>query len=573
MKSQICRIVFVVLMPLGFGLFAPLHAQSPEMDYNYIELVRQFADNVLENGRDTYGDVHSPLFVDGINTRTGEPVKWELDGSSWILSNFASQQNLLRVLVGLSEITGDSRYRDAAAEATQYMFDHHADEQGLLYWGGHQFVDLQTMQNQFEGRPHELKNNFPFYEFMWEVDPDATRRMLRAMWNAHILDWTVLDMNRHAEFNTEMGRLWDHEFEQQPPFFEARGLTFINFGTDMMHIAFSLYFLGEEQGAREWGLRLFEQYVRARHPKTGLGAYQYSKPLRRDQPPSEGPLTGTLTFSGYGDRAENQFGAVYGDIALEGNALWGSRLTSLYGRNPIIILYVYEQLKDPEARAFLLNNTLAGMKAAAKYAYDTERNVFKPLWTDGTDLTGQTMQRTGYFGEEGDEFEAHHPDGTMALAFARAVRLNPEDSELWGVLRNMFIGEKLGDPGDSPVGQPQLNMHTKEKDPDYLFALLDLYKISEKAEFLALADKIGRNIVDAYFHDGYFKPGKEYLFSRFDNAESLALLTLEAYKRGIPDAVPVYLSSVGSTQGEHDGHSGSIRDFLFYEATEDSADN
>jgi hypothetical protein len=198
---------------------------------------------------------------------TGEPVRW--DGDGWILSNFGSQQNLMRVFTSLTELTGDKKYLNAAAEATQYMFDHHSDKNGLLYWGGHQFVDLETMDHQFEGRPHELKSNFPYYDFMWEVDPVATRRLLRAIWNAHVLDWSVLDLNRHADYNGEMGRLWDHEFAAPEPFFEGIGLTFINFGTDMIQAAMALYFLDGDEGARLWGNRLFEQYVRARHPETG----------------------------------------------------------------------------------------------------------------------------------------------------------------------------------------------------------------------------------------------------------------------------------------------------------------
>jgi pectate lyase len=533
---------------------------------DYLSVVRQFADNVLEHGRDRYGEVHSPLFVDGMNTRTHEPVRWEHEGESWILSNFASQQNLIRVLDALTNLTDVPKYRDAAVEATQYMYRHHADQQGLLHWGGHQFVDLQTMQHQFEGRPHELKNNFPYYEFMWEVDSTATRRMLQAMWNAHIMDWSVLDMNRHAEFNTPAGPLWGHEFHQAEPFFEGRGLTFINFGTDMMHVALSLYFLGEEEGARVWGTRLFEQYVRARHPETGLGVYQYSQPVRRETPPAEGPLTGRLTFSSYGDRAQNQFGAVYGDIALEGNALWESRIATIYGRSAIITLHLASQLEGRPEGSYLLDKTVAGMEAIARYSYDTGRNVFRPLWADGTDLTGHTIQRTGYFGREGESFPELIPDGIMALAFTRAALMSGSE-ELWRVLRSMLVGAGLGDPGSEIGAAPELRFDTTITDPDYLFAVLELYRATGQAAYLQLARHIGNAIVENRFHEGYFKPGLEYIFARFDNAESLALLTLAAIEAGRPDAVPPYLGSVGSTQGDHDG-LGNIRDFLFFEETD-----
>jgi len=49
---------------------------SADEDTKYLKAVREFADNVLKYGRDTYGPKHTPLFVDGLNIHTHEPVKW-----------------------------------------------------------------------------------------------------------------------------------------------------------------------------------------------------------------------------------------------------------------------------------------------------------------------------------------------------------------------------------------------------------------------------------------------------------------------------------------------------------------
>ena len=107
----------------------------------YLDAVRQFADNVLKYGRDTYGPKKTPLFVDGLNIHTHEPVKWiNPDGEKWILSNFASQQTLLRTLDGLSSITGDPKYRDAAKEAIAYAFKNLRSPNGLLIHSFHRKV-------------------------------------------------------------------------------------------------------------------------------------------------------------------------------------------------------------------------------------------------------------------------------------------------------------------------------------------------------------------------------------------------------------------------------------------------
>ncbi|MEX0720961.1 MAG: hypothetical protein WD059_09850 [Balneolaceae bacterium] len=532
----------------------------------YLKAVQTFADNVLENGRDTYGEIHSPLFVDGLNVETGEPVRWESDNNSWIISNFASQQNLMRVLTGLSTLSDESRYRQAAEDATEYMFAHHSDSQGLLYWGGHQFVDLETMVNQFEGRPHELKTNFPYYEFMWEVNPDATRKMLRAIWNAHILEWSVLDLNRHGEYDLEMGNLWDHDYEQPKPFFEGRGLTFINAGTDMIDAALNLYALGEEEGAKTWGLRLLEQYVRARHPETGLGVYQFSQPERLETPPAQGPLTGELTFSKYGDRASNQFGEKYGEIALEGNVLWGGRMQTLYGQSPVMLLHLAEKLEGTDAGENMLKWTLNGLKAYADFAYVPGENHFRPMWADGTDLTGHVIPRTGYYGKKGTSFKPIEPDGAMLLAYTKAVRLSDGDSTYWKVVRNIFEDEALGDPGVEYDSRSNLNLNTEVEDPAILVSVLELYRATGNRQFLSLAETIGDNILKERFINGYFQPSKDHIYARLDAPEPLVLLMLEAARQGMPEAVPPYLTGEGSTDGEPD-IGGRPTDEMFYEET------
>jgi len=54
----------------------PARNSRANEDSKYVNAVREFADNVLKYGRDTYGPKHTPLFVDGLNIHTNEPVKW-----------------------------------------------------------------------------------------------------------------------------------------------------------------------------------------------------------------------------------------------------------------------------------------------------------------------------------------------------------------------------------------------------------------------------------------------------------------------------------------------------------------
>lgn len=542
---------FMVTLLISANSLYGLEAEKEDSSSVYLQAVQTFANNILKHGIDRYGSEHSPLFVDGIAFETQDPVRWDFyEGESWVLSNFASQQNLMRVLYGLTEMTGVAEYKQAAADAVNYMFEHQSDSRGLLYWGGHQFVDLETLQNQFKDRPHELKNNYPFYEFLYEVNPTATSKMLRAMWNAHILDWSVLDLNRHGEYDLEMGQLWGHEFVQQEPFFEGRGLTFINSGTDMIQSAMALYFLEGEEEARIWGKRLYKQYVRARHPETGLGVYQYSQTIQRNDPPEEGPLEGEHTYSGYGDRAKNQFGEVYGDIALEGNVLWGSRVGTIYGKSAVMLLHLSEQLEGTETGEDMLTWTLDGLRALSDYAYEPNENIFRPMWTDGTDLSDEVYPRTGYYGEKGSQFSPYKPEGPMMISYARAVRLSNGEAPFWRVTRHMFMDENLGDPGTEFKSVPELNLETEQSNPDLLVAVLEIARTTGQEEYLELAKKIGHNIIESRFHNGYFLPSPDHKYVEFDTPEPLALLLLEATIQGNPDLIPPYLTGSGTTDGE-----------------------
>lgn len=550
----------------------PLETSAQDVsnsDSSYLKTVKTFADNVLRYGKDTYGPDHSPLLADGINVRTKEPVRWEFEENSWIISNFASQQNLMRVLTGLTALTGDPKYRKAAEETVSYMFEKESDTNGLLRWGGHQFVDLQTQEPKFDDRPHELKSHFPYYELMWEVDSSSTRKMIEAMWNAHVLDWEVLDLNRHGEYNKEMGELWSHQFKQAKPFFQGSGLTFINAGTDLVDAALFLYRKTGSEGPGTWGLRLYEQYVRARNEKTGLGVYQYSQPVQLEEPPKDTPLTGELTFSRYGDRAKNQFGEKYGDIALEGNVLWGGRVRTLYGQSSFMLLHQSEQIGDIKMASKIREWVLSGLRSYAETGYDPERNVFKPMWSDGTDLSGEVYPRTGYYGRMGTPFRDIEPDGTMFLAYIKAASLTGGEDVFWNVVRNIMIDWKLGDVGDTIRAEPELNMETEISDATILTAILDLYEITANKEFLKQAEVIGNNIINAHFHDGFFRPTTDHIYTKFDSPEPLVLLMLEAAKQGRPEAVDRYLTGSGSTDGEPNvtGPPGRPSDDYFYRET------
>ncbi|PVF10298.1 pectate lyase, partial [Yersinia pestis] len=77
-------------------------------------------------------DKPSPLLADGVDPRTGQQMEWIFpDGRRAVLSNFSAQQNLMRVMSGLSELSGDPQYQKRAEDIVRYHFQNYQDNSGL----------------------------------------------------------------------------------------------------------------------------------------------------------------------------------------------------------------------------------------------------------------------------------------------------------------------------------------------------------------------------------------------------------------------------------------------------------
>ncbi len=536
-----------------------------DQDRERLELVREYAYRVLEAGADRWSGQNTPLLADGINVDTGEPVVWRYDGEEYIISNMANQQNLFRVLTGLSNLTEDNHYKEAAQASIRYHFDHLSSECGLLRWGGHQFIELENLDyvGHFDANQHEFKNNFPYYELMWETDQEATTRFLRAFWNAHIFDWETLDMNRHGRWGLEMGDLWENEFGDPEPFFEGDGLTFINAGSDLIYAAGLLHQFNGEQGALDWAHRLHGMYVAARHPDTGLGVYQYSKPIRREEPVL--PMTTERhTWATYGDRAENQFSPEFGEVAREGWVMWGNRVKSIYVINGFMQLGLAEAMGEDGME--FLEGTASGLRALAEQVYDPQENHFPPMWADGTVLTGKTAPRFGYYCradlncDPDSVWEPLKVDMEFLMTYARAFRLTGDDI-FWDTARQMARGLGLGEIGRRPSQEVALNMDAEGSGYEEIFALLELYRAAEHPDYLERARIVADRMVAEHYHNGFFLPSRNHVNANFDALEPLALLTLDAVLQGTPENVPAYVGGRGYIHGRYDGF-GRTRDHI-----------
>ncbi|GCF15873.1 pectate lyase [Haloarcula mannanilytica] len=495
-----------------------------------IDGVQLHADTVLEHARDDYGDESTPLLVDALDATTRAGVKYDgRDVADGYLSNVALQQSFLRALVGLSEITNDETYRSKAEDIISWTFEHATDDIGLVYWGGHAAYDLEADEVVVGKSDHELKFEYPFYELLYDVSPDATRQFVKAFWNAHVLDWDSLDFNRHGGWNEPIGTLWDHEYEGGDVFFWGDGLTFVNTGSDLYYAAGVLADLTGEDEPLAWAKRLAHRYVETRQDP-GISGYQFSQHASY----CNGPEI-------RGDRAQYQFAPyIHGDHRIFEGTLFRPR--------PIV---QRQQLalagRLDERGAAFAQWAVEELRAWREAAYRPSDNEFAPMLTDGLSLEGFVIRREGYFGPKGRVIGPIEAGPGFLWAYARAYRIVGDDL-CYATARDIVAGIGLGDIG-APEESPSLGFDVGPEavGPELLSGLLELYRASGDDTYLDAAASIGGRLLDER-ENGLFTDTRG--LAVLDNPTPLALLRLAAALRGGPlDTLPVAVGNRQSPKG------------------------
>ena len=542
-------LIFLALYNLSFAI--PEYNKDDEKRLNS---VKEFYSNVLRDGKSKTNP--TPLFADGINILTNSPVEWIFpNGEKVKISNFANQQNFLRTLVSLTEVTGDQKYKITAINTSKYFMDNFISENKLFYWGGHRFLNLDTLATvgpQNKNQVHELKNLFPYYEFLYQINPEATKNYVIAFWNAHVEDWDTLDMGRHGNYNKKFNPNIFKEHlpknivnpRELPVLPETKGLTFINAGSDLIYSAYILNSLSPDKDMLMWGKTVFTQYQLARNPKTGAPVYQFTSPKRREWPPKNDKDTN----SKFGDRAFRQFGAEFGDIAKEANALFKGNPKTIVVDNSLVLYDIYTKTKDPD----ILNNAVDNLKNYYKIALNQENGSLKPVWNDGTDLTNYTLVRDGYYGKKGSILKSESiKSEEYTIPLIRWYSIT-KDQDLWNTARIILNKNfDLGDIGTFDGKNILLNMGTTNSSPYSIFLMIDLYKTTNNDKYIELARIVGNNLVTTKFKNGYFVSEPNLLNAKIDSIEAFALVSLDAVLKGKDKNIPQYISHGGYIHGEH----------------------
>jgi len=499
---------------------------------SFVDVVAAFADGVMERCRDRYGDEEGPLLADGIDLGTGEPIEWE----GYVLSNLACQQNFLRTLEGLAVLAGETRYRARAEEWIGYALSELPDPaSGMLYWGGHTNYDLLGDKPLFGN--HELKCAYPYYEFLYGINPEVIRRFVEGFWNKHIQDWSTLLLNRHGEY-TDWDRKepWNHVYEGGPlPIVENTFLSFINTGSDLVCAGALLSSLTGAEEPLLWAKRLLGRYDQIRDESTGLGGYQFN---HRE------PCRVRISFKEpWSEREE----------VNETTVLTNGVIQTRYGRAALTWMNLFEELGHDAGGEFLAM-IRKDLTALGEYAYDVEDRSFSAVLVDGTKFSpDDCMEGVGYCSPQ--KLKKVPANGLMFLSYARAYRLTG-DEFFWQMADSLAqgmgwsgLGSRDGREGidlskTDRISPPEdIRAEPNQNDICGLVGWLDLYRATGERAYLDAALHLGNRLVETYGLDGFLTTdGKAKV--HVDNALPLALLHLQAALNGSDARLPTFYANL-----------------------------
>jgi len=234
----------------------------------YLEASRQFAEALIQCAPDRYGTKTTPLWLSIIDPNTGglikeKPPNWQTywDNEDYVMTaqgcNLYRDMPTLAAFYELSRLTNDSAYRQFVDEYLgYYLANMPSKTTGLFPWGEH--MSYNTVRDKLIATRHELEHNLPEWEILWNINPEAVKREIEAIYNINIYDKDSFLYDRHANYYTG-------EFDPPP----VRG-TYIKHSGLFAYSFMFLYDKTKDAKYLEWARKMANLYWQYRDPKTGI---------------------------------------------------------------------------------------------------------------------------------------------------------------------------------------------------------------------------------------------------------------------------------------------------------------
>lgn len=440
-------------------------------DRRYLNYVIEAAEVLMDEGIDRYGEVTDDhLLVSVMDARSRKAVSPKAADEKWRVDrrgrrspdghNFLHDQDTLRVLRTLSELTGEEKYVRFADGYTRSATAL-TDENGLFWWGWHRHYDVRTDRKiESDGGHHEIHSiTHPDWRYLLQTNPEATRLQIQQMWERHVVDKNTGEINRH-----DTG---------------TPGRAFIMSSGAFIEAFAAMY---AETGEQIWldRAKLLANYNwRRRHPETDLLA---------DAPNVEARWDGTRAT------------------------------TTLPGLYAPSLLIAWQHTGEETFR----EQALAYLKAYARHAYDPKAEVFRgSLQLDGTPVPGPRLSDGSYAQYEPrgavDIWNPYvlgyeHPLAA-AQAYARAYVLSGDEVMLetanqWGeLIRANLPATRIRDDAWYADFANEYAVHGAHAQ-NYARAILffvDLFEATNEGSYLDTARQIANEAIANLWYEGIFR--------------------------------------------------------------------
>src|SRR5262245_18724643 len=182
-----------------------------------LEVVRLYGDTMIERGRDYYGPQKSGLLLSALDRTTLAPLtsrpappggirRGDRSGRPWSAMNGANphlDQNLLRVLYTLTEITGEPGYAKVADDELTWFFNHTMSAKtSLLPWGEHLSWDViyDVPISGGEEMMHEFARPWALWDRSYALAPEPCAKFALGLWEHQIANHETGGFDRHAPY-------------------------------------------------------------------------------------------------------------------------------------------------------------------------------------------------------------------------------------------------------------------------------------------------------------------------------------------------------------------------------------
>ena len=214
---KLAALVFVAALgAAGRGLGAEV-PKAPVPPSPFLPVVYRYADAMLERGRDTYGPQKTGLFLSALDRATLGPLtnrpvapsgvregdRVGIKDGPLVGANLQHDENLLRLLYTLSELSSKPKYREAADAALKWSLENTAPAAtGLLPWGEQLSWNVLTDEPNWKGDDalHEFFRPWMLWDRCFDVAPNASRRFALGLWEHQIANHATGAFYRHAGF-------------------------------------------------------------------------------------------------------------------------------------------------------------------------------------------------------------------------------------------------------------------------------------------------------------------------------------------------------------------------------------